>query len=363
MLWDALNTVNPAEMPVLVTGGAGYIGSHIVHCLKTAGYPVVVYDRFSTGFRALTAMTQPRAVVEGSLHDEVHLAETLTAFNIKAVVHCAASCYVGDSVHRPAEYYDNNVVGTHHLLNAMATAGVEALIFSSTCAVYGQPEVTPLNETLPLAPISPYGFTKRVVEAMLTDRSHAATLGTSAPLRYVSLRYFNAAGATPNVSIGEAHDPETHLIPLVLQVATGERPHITVYGTDYPTPDGTCVRDYVHVDDLAAAHELALRYVLSGGPSEIFNLGSEHGASVRQVIDACRKVTGHAIPEVQGTRREGDPPFLVASAAKIKARLGWEPQYTDIVKTIETAWQWEQVKQRVLGQGTSVSSVAHAGAN
>lgn len=326
-------------MSILVTGGAGYIGSHCVHQLMSEGRSVVVYDNLTTGFKLLIRSPQ---FVQGDTRDRQHLAQVMKDYGVTAVMHFAASCYVGDSVQNPQFYYDNNVYGTLQLLAAMRDAEVEQIIFSSTCATYGVPQSVPLDETHSLNPINPYGMTKRTVEAMLSDFSLAYGL------QYVSFRYFNAAGADPGGEIGECHDPETHLIPLVLQTASGQRPHITIYGTDYPTPDGTCIRDYIHVNDIAQAHLLGLSYLEQGGTSTVFNIGSEHGYSVREMISACEQVTGQRIAIQEGERRPGDPPRLVASAAKIKSTLGWRPAFTDLSAIIQTAWQWEQKRERVI---------------
>jgi UDP-glucose 4-epimerase len=251
-------------------------------------------------------------------------------------MHFAASCYVGESVTDPAKYYDNNLVGTMRLLQGMREAGVSQFIFSSSCATYGDPIRLPLDETHPLNPVNPYGYTKRAVEAMLSDYSRAYNL------RYVSFRYFNAAGADPEGKLGECHDPETHLIPLILQVASGRRASVSIFGTDYETRDGTCIRDYIHIDDIAAAHLKGLDYLATGGESNVFNIGSETGYTVREVIEATERVTGKTITVEEGPRRPGDPPSLVASSAKIRDTLGWRPSYATLDDIIQTAWAWEQ---------------------
>ncbi len=320
---------------VLVTGGAGYIGSHCVRQLLGQGWHVVVLDDFSTGFKHFLLSEE---WVEGSILDKRRVKQILRDYDISAVMHFAACAYVGESVENPEKYYLNNVHGTHQLLSAMREEGVNQFIFSSSCATYGTPQKLPLTEDHPLNPVNPYGFTKRVVEHMLADYSSAYDLN------YVSLRYFNAAGADPNGQLGECHDPETHLIPLILQVATGEREHITVFGTDYDTKDGTCVRDYIHINDISQAHLLALDYLQQGGASDVFNIGTEVGNTVREVITACEKVTGKTITVIEGQRRPGDPPALVASAEKIRRILKWQAQYTDLDAIIETAWAWEQKK-------------------
>jgi len=320
---------------ILVTGGAGYIGSHTVQCLLDHNHHVVVLDNLSTGHKKLILSPY---FVQGNIADRALIMDTLKKHHIDAVMHFSAFAYVGESVENPEKYYQNNVNGTLQLLSAMREADVHQFVFSSTCATYGIPAEVPITENCPQAPVNPYGQTKLMVEHMLKDFSAAY------PLRYVALRYFNAAGAHPNGHIGESHDPETHLLPLVLQAAKGERPHISVFGTDYDTPDGTCIRDYIHVWDLADAHRLALDYLQAGGTSDVFNLGTENGYSVREVIKVAEAVTGKTIPIVEGERRAGDPPRLVASAKKAKTVLGWQPQYNELNPIMETAWQWEQRK-------------------
>jgi len=319
-------------MKLVVTGGAGYIGSHAVKALLKAGHEVIVFDNLSKGHRA--AVGEAR-LVEGDLRDEVLLTRILRDERIDAVMHFAALAQVGESVQQPAWYYGNNVLGTFHLLEAMRTAGVQKLVFSSTTATFGAPESMPIHEELPQRPINPYGFTKLVVEHMLDD--YSAAYGLS----FAALRYFNAAGASPDGDIGEDHTPESHLIPIVLQVALGQRNSISVFGDDYPTPDGTCIRDYIHVDDLAEAHILALEQLQPGKKLKL-NLGIGTGYSVRQVIDACRKVTGHAIPETISTRREGDPPELVADSRLARKVLGWKPRFDTLESIVETAWKWHR---------------------
>ncbi|MGI9519898.1 MAG: UDP-glucose 4-epimerase GalE [Pirellulaceae bacterium] len=319
-------------MNVLVVGGAGYIGSHMVKLLDQHGHGVVVLDNLTTGFA--DAVTAGQLVV-GDLIDRSLISSILTDHNIDAVMHFAASALVGESVTDPARYYQNNVVAALNLLEAMRECDVRKIVFSSTCATYGIPDAVPITEAEKQLPVNPYGFTKLVIENALRDYARAYDFG------YAALRYFNAAGAAPDGSIGEDHDPETHLIPLVLQVALGQRPHISVFGTDYPTPDGTCVRDYIHVDDLGMAHLAAMERLVPGKGIEV-NLGTGTGHSVRQVIDVCREVTGHAIPEVMGERRAGDPPELVADASKAQSVLDWEPAMADLKTIVETAWRWHQ---------------------
>jgi UDP-glucose-4-epimerase GalE len=314
-------------MTILVTGGAGYIGSHCVKALLET-HPVVVVDNLSTGH-----VRQTERFVELDIRNTDRLAEVMATHQVTAVLHFAASCYVGESVTDPAIYYHNNVYGTYSLLQAMRTAGVNRLIFSSSCATYGMPKTPYLAEDHPQHPVNPYGWTKRMVEQMLCDYVAAYELRT------VSLRYFNAAGAHPDGTLRECHDPETHLIPLALQAVRGDIPELVVYGNDYPTPDGTCVRDYVHVCDLAQAHILALKYLLeTDGPSEVFNIGSEHGYSVLEVLKTVEAVTGKPVPYRFGPRRPGDPPRLVASARKIKETLGYDPQYPELIDCVKTAW-------------------------
>ena len=319
-------------MNVLVVGGAGYIGSHAVKYLSDAGHSVWVYDNLSRGHRA--SVPADRLVV-GEVADRAKLVATMNDKKIDAVMHFAAFALVNESVNDPSLYYRNNVIAALELLDAMREANVMRIVFSSTTATYGEPEIVPIPETTPQAPINPYGFTKLVIEKALAD--YAAAYG----LAYAALRYFNAAGADPSGEIGEDHVPESHIIPLVLQVALGQRDKITIYGDDYPTPDGTCVRDYVHVCDLADAHLRALER-LEPGKGICLNLGTGRGTSVREIVEACREVTGHPIPEVMGTRRAGDPPELVADARRAQAELGWTPQYQDVRSIVKTAWNWHQ---------------------
>ncbi|HEX3726264.1 MAG TPA: UDP-glucose 4-epimerase GalE [Pirellulales bacterium] len=317
-------------MKVLVTGGAGYIGSHAVRLLARAGHDVWAYDNLSLGHRE--SVPQGR-LIEGALADRPRLTEVLRSHDIEAVMHFAAFAAVGESVTDPAKYYENNVLGSLSLLESMRGAGVRHIVFSSTTATSGIPRHLPITEEEPQQPINPYGFGKLIIERALAD--YARAYGVS----YAALRYFNASGASPEGDLGEDHDPETHLIPIVLEVALGKRPHVTVFGDDYPTPDGTCIRDYIHVDDLGSAHVLALEHVAQGRCLEL-NLGTGRGHSVRQVIDACRRITGHEIPTQCGPRRAGDPPELVADSTKAQRELPWRPQYTDIESIVRTAWLW-----------------------
>lgn len=319
-------------MIVLVVGGAGYIGSHMVRALDRAGHLPVVADDLSSGRR--DAVSGARLLV-GDIGDADFVDRVLGDIQPTAVMHFASLIQVGESVSDPAKYYRNNVTATQVLLDGMRAHGVDKFIFSSTAAVFGEPEYTPINEAHPKAPINPYGRSKWMVEQMLADYESAYGL------RSVCLRYFNAAGADPDGSLGECHDPETHLIPLILQVASGRRPHIAVYGDDYNTPDGTCIRDYVHVQDLCDAHLLALERLASDGGSASFNLGNGAGFSVREVIEAARCITGHPIPVVITGRREGDPPRLVADATAANRELGWQPVRADLGKIVRDAWAWE----------------------
>jgi UDP-glucose-4-epimerase GalE len=319
-------------MKVLVVGGAGYIGSHAARMLEKSGHEIWVYDNLSEGHRA--AVPEGKLIV-GDLMESEKLQAAFKSHSIDAVMHFAASCYVGVSVTDPAPYYQNNIVGTLSLLNAMRAAGVEKIVFSSTCATYGIPEIVPITEAEKQAPINPYGFTKLAIEHALADYAHAYGL------QYAALRYFNASGASSEGAIGEDHAPETHLIPLVLQVALGQRENIKIFGDDYPTPDGTCIRDYIHVDDLATAHVAALEKLGPGSQLRL-NLGTGQGASVREVIEASRRVTGHAIPAEVVARREGDPPQLVADARLANETLAWQPKFTDIEAVVASAWKWHQ---------------------
>ncbi|MCU0958827.1 MAG: UDP-glucose 4-epimerase GalE [Pirellulaceae bacterium] len=319
-------------MRVLVTGGAGYIGSHAVRWLSSAGHDVWVFDNLGRGHRQAVP---PDRLIVGELADRAAVEQVLRTRRVDAVMHFAAFALVGESVAEPALYYANNVLCTLTLLDAMRAAGVSRIVFSSTTATYGVPQTIPITEEERQAPINPYGFTKLVMERALEDYSHAYGLG------YAALRYFNAAGATPSGDLGEDHDPETHLIPIVLQVALGQRPQVTIFGDDYPTPDGTCIRDYVHVDDLADAHVKALERLGPGSQFKL-NLGTGRGYSVREVIEACRRVTGHAIPATVGDRRPGDPPELVADSRRAQAMLHWTPRYTAIDDIVRTAWTWHR---------------------
>ncbi|MBN1254719.1 MAG: UDP-glucose 4-epimerase GalE [Deltaproteobacteria bacterium] len=316
---------------ILVTGGAGYIGSHVVKELERKGYQPLVYDNLSTGHR--WAMKRDE-LIEGDLGDKAHLQKILHKEKPVAVMHFAARSIVSESVERPELYFRNNVINTFNLLEAMLASGVQYFIFSSSAAVYGNPQQVPIPEDHPLDPVNPYGEGKVVVERALPWYEEAHDL------RHISLRYFNAAGADPEGELGEDHNPETHLIPRVLEVAAMKRPLIEIYGTDYDTPDGTCIRDYIHVTDLVQAHILAMEALLNGHPSRVYNLGNQRGFSVREVIEVARGVTGHPIPTKESPRRPGDPPVLIASSERIKKELGWKPHHDDLRTIIEKAWRW-----------------------
>ncbi len=319
---------------VLVTGGAGYIGSHVVEELQRCGYKPIVYDNFSTGHAA--AVPDEVQLVEGDIHDVRFAKHIMEQFEIDAVMHFAASSLVAESMSDPAKYYFNNVEGSLHLLEAMRGAGVDRMVFSSTAAVYGEPESVPITEDSRLQPTNVYGRTKLAIEGMLADYDYAYDM------RYVALRYFNAAGASLAHDIGEDHSPESHLLPLILKTAQGVRRQVSIFGTDYPTADGTCVRDYVHVCDLARAHVLALEHLMRGGASRMYNLGSENGFSVRQMIDSAKRVTGVDFAVVEQERRAGDPAVLIASSAKIREELGWQPQHSNVDEIVGSAWKWHQ---------------------
>jgi len=320
-------------MNILITGGAGYIGSHACKALAHAGYTPITYDNLVYGHR-WAVQWGPLEV--GDILDRQRLDAVVAHYRPEAVMHFAAYAYVGESVQDPGKYYRNNVAGSLTLLEAVRDHNVPYFIFSSTCATYGIPQVLPLREDHPQHPINPYGASKLMIERMLQDFDYAHGL------RFMSLRYFNAAGADPDGEIGEAHDPETHLIPLILDVAAGKRPTITIYGDDYSTPDGTCIRDYIHVTDLAQAHVLALRALEQGSPSMAFNLGNGQGFSVREVIDLAVQVTGRPIAATVGPRRPGDPPRLVADATTCRKILGWKPTHAALEDILATAWAWHQ---------------------
>lgn len=331
----------------MVTGGAGYIGSHACLSLLESGHRVVAIDNLTRGHRGAIenlskSATSPEAFefIEASISDRDRMAGILREHQIDVVMHFAAFAYVGESVHEPLRYYENNTAGACELLQAMGDAGTSRFVFSSTCATYGEPPETqiPIRETCPQSPINPYGWSKLMVEHMLRDHAHACReAGT--PFGYAALRYFNVAGSDPRTRIGEDHRPETHLIPICLEVAAGRREALTIFGDDYDTEDGTCIRDYVHVMDLIDAH-IAVMNALEPGKEFHFNVGLGHGYSVQEVLEACRRVTGRDIPAKLGPRRAGDPPRLFADATKIRETLGWSPKHTDLEETVETAWRW-----------------------
>lgn len=321
-------------MTILVLGGAGYIGSHTVYALIEKGVDVVVIDNLETGH--IEAVHEKARFYKGDIRDRAFVDSVLDKEKIDAVIHFAANSLVGESMVNPLKYYDNNVNGTKVLLQSMVAHGLDKIVFSSTAATYGEPEKVPILETDRTEPTNTYGETKLAMEKMFkwTDRAHG--------LKYVSLRYFNACGAHVSGKIGEAHSPETHLIPLILQVPLGQREYISIFGDDYDTSDGTCIRDYIHVTDLAQAHILAVDYLMKGNESNIFNLGNGVGFTVKEVIDTARKVTGHEIPARIAERRVGDPARLIASSDKARQVLLWKPEHADLEEIISTAWNWHK---------------------
>lgn len=321
-------------MSVLVAGGAGYIGSHVVKMLLDQGEDVVIVDNLQTGHK--DAIDERARFYEGDIRDPEFLDDVFNKENIEAVIHFAANSLVGESMQDPLKYYNNNLYGTMVLLDRMIKHDIDKIVFSSTAATYGEPEKVPIEETDKTEPTNTYGETKLAMEKMFKWTAGAT------PLRYVSLRYFNACGADESGQIGEDHAPETHLIPLILQVPLGKREKISIYGDDYDTDDGTCIRDYIHVTDLADAHIRALNYLREGGESDIFNLGSGNGFSVNEMVEAARKVTGHPIPAEVVERRAGDPAVLIAKSDKAKSVLGWQPEKDDIEVIIKDAWNWHQ---------------------
>jgi len=321
-------------MRVLVTGGGGYIGSHMVKLLAGNGYDVVTYDDFSTGHRDAVVTGD---IVVGDIRDRDRITETLRNHAIEAVIHFAARSLAGASLDAPDLYYQVNTCGSRALLDAMRSAGVDTLVFSSTAAVYGEPAAVPISEDAPKCPLNPYGSSKRMVECMLADQARAFGL------RAISLRYFNAAGADPDGEVGERHDPETHLIPIACQAASGRRSAMTVFARDYDTADGTCVRDYVHVADLCDAHLCALRYLADGGAPTAVNVGYGRGASVQEVIDTVERVSGATIAVEEGMRRAGDPARLIADPARARQVLGWVPQRERLDEIVADAWRWESL--------------------
>lgn len=332
---------------VLVTGGAGYIGSHTCKALAATGFRPIVYDNLVHGHR-WAVKWGPLEV--GELQDRHRLSDIFAHYQPRAVIHFAAYAYVGESVSDPLKYYFNNVAGTIALLQVMKEHDVSEMVFSSSCAVYGQPPFSPVTEDLPLQPLSPYGLSKLMVEQILTDVDKAYGL------RSITLRYFNVAGADPEGELGEDHVPETHLLPQILEVAAGERNSITIFGGDYPTPDGTCVRDYVHVSDLAGAHARALRHLQAGGLTRAFNLGAGHGYSVRQMIERVEQITGKKVNVTFGPRRFGDPATLTADATRARQELQWIPHRSNLDDIISSAWQWQLRKAAVKDASISESN-------
>jgi UDP-glucose 4-epimerase len=320
-------------MTVLVCGGAGYIGSHMVRWLRASGHQVVVFDNLSTGHRAAVGDVP---LIVGDLLDADSIGAAMESTRATVVMHFCAKALVGESVSDPYLYYDNNVVGTLRLLQAMRRHRVAKLVFSSTCAIFGVPQTARIEEHHPKSPVNPYGASKLICEQMLADAAEAYGL------RSVALRYFNAAGASPAGGIGESHDPETHLIPNAIRAVLGIAPSLNVLGRDYPTADGTCVRDYVHVDDLAQAHASAMAFLDTHEGAHVFNLGSENGASVLEVIESVERVTGRSVPRQDAPRRPGDPPALVADSRRAREVLGWSPRYRSLDSIVETAWRWHQ---------------------
>ena len=332
---DIVPDVNPTNDTILVTGGAGYIGSHTVRMLAQEGWRVIVLDSLVYGHRD-AIVTPGVELVVGDISDAALLDRLFTAHRITAVLHFAAFAYVGESVTDPAKYYRNNTAAPMVLLEAMRRHECKRIIFSSTCATYGNPQYIPIDEQHPQNPINPYGQSKLMLEKILRDYDPAYGI------RHVNLRYFNACGASEDAVIGEDHRPETHLIPLVLEAVRGTIPHVTVFGTDYDTPDGSCVRDYIHILDLARAHVQALEYLARGGTSFSCNLGTGRGVSVREILDIAARITGKEVPVVYGPRRAGDPPALVARPTLALEKLGWKAAYTDVTDSIRTAWAWMQ---------------------
>ncbi len=321
---------------ILVTGGAGYIGSHAVLALKQSGYDVIVFDNLSYGHPELVKDVLKVELIVGDTSDLPLLDQLFASRKIAAVMHFAAYIAVGESVAKPSIYYRNNLVGTLTLLEAMLAANINKFVFSSTCAIYGMPQEIPMTENHPQNPLSPYAASKFMVEQILRDFDQAYGL------KSVAFRYFNASGADPKGNLGEDHNPETHLIPLALLTAFKKRESLSIFGTDYDTPDGTAVRDYIHVNDLASAHILGLEYLLKGGESDVFNLGNGNGFSVREVIETAKKVTGINFTVKESDRRPGDAPILVGSSQKAQDTLGWQPKYPDLETIVRHAWSWHQ---------------------
>lgn len=332
---------------ILITGGAGYIGSHTNKLLHQKGFQTVVYDNLSRGHQEFVKWGQ---FIQGNLADKGQLQVCFKNYPIDAVLHFCAFCYVGESSNHPAQYYQNNVVNTINLLDTMVEYGVKHIIFSSTCATYGNPAKIPLTEDHPQHPINPYGKSKLLVERILKhyDEAHG--------IRHVNLRYFNAAGADPDGQIGEWHEPETHLIPIAMQVARGQRKHMQIFGTDYETSDGTCIRDYIHVNDIADAHCLALEYLQNGASSDAFNLGNGNGFSVKDIIHSVERISGKTVKAVEAARRPGDPPVLIGSSEKAKKILKWQPRHPDLEEIIQTAWRWHSRETELTKQQTGKKS-------
>ena len=330
-------------MRILVTGGAGYIGSHTCKALANQGHTVVTYDNLSTGHRELVRWGD---FVYGDILDTQRLRACIRQHRIEGIIHFAASAYVGESVIDPGKYFRNNVCGTLSILDAMRDEGVPYIVVSGTCAVYGSPEIMPITEDTPTNPINPYGTSKLFMERMLTDYEKAHGI------KWMSLRYFNAAGCDPDGETGEWHEPETHLIPRALMAAMGQIPALEIFGDDYPTPDGTCIRDYVHVTDLADAHVRGIESLVLGEKGQSINLGTGQGFSIRQVLATVEDVTGKTVPHVMSARRAGDPPVLVADATKAVERLGWQLKYSTLHSILNTAWAWDNRRKKVLDAAT-----------
>lgn len=339
-------------MKILVTGGAGYIGSHVVRALRGSEHEIIVLDNLSKGHRAAL---QGVRLIEADLNDRGALERIFSGEGIEGVIHLAAESLVGESMEQPAKYYAGNLLNGFNLLEVMRKYGTRYLVFSSTAAVYGEPEECPIRENHPMRPTNTYGRTKLFFEAMLADYERAYGL------KYISLRYFNAAGADPSGEIGEDHNPESHLIPIVLKQPLGAKTPMAIYGSDYLTPDGTCIRDYIHVNDLAAAHLLALKALESGRPSAIYNLGNNQGYSVKEVIETACEVVGEEIEVFEQPRRAGDPAILVADSTKIRTELGWTPQYPKLWTIIETAWQWHKSHPEGYGENKAAAEQLFTG--
>lgn len=331
---------------ILVTGGAGYIGSHVVQLLLKSGYEVLILDNLVCGHQDIVETVLKVPLIVGDIQNRALLREIFATYPITAVMHFAAYAYVGESIQNPAKYYRNNVNGTLTLLESMVEASVNYFVFSSTCATYGVPQQIPVTEKELQRPINPYGASKLMAEQILRDFNRVYGL------KSVCFRFFNAAGASLDGQLGEDHQPEPHLLPLVLLAALGQKDSVSIFGTDYPTPDGTCIRDYIHVLDLAQAHLLGLQYLLNGGQNETFNLGNGNGFSIRQVIEMAQEVTGRTLKVVEKERRLGDPPILVSSSEKARRILGWQPQYSDLKVMLSHAWQWHQRRHQPFTVGS-----------